>query len=285
MKNKIKYKAVLKEPVISKQEIKGMENFDKILEGSKVGYIPNSSLLKLKNLSTILGSSLLGIISFVLIFNAFKMPESDQNTAVKEAVILNEEKLIKSETTTSVKENVKTQKPKLTTVSTFKEGQKSIKKEEKKISKIVTSKRKQKVLPNKKKETLVTVPVKKKETKTKSNDSPSITNNAFQKAEPIDGFQELYNYLNNAVQNPEKPRISNKSGKVIIGFTIEKNGEISDIKVVKSIDSELDNEAVTIIKNMPKWKPALRNGKPVGSKLKIPFNFKVTKEIKNKPPN
>lgn len=64
-------------------------------------------------------------------------------------------------------------------------------------------------------------------------------------------------------------------GMVFVAFVIRKDGSITDVEVVKSVDPSLDAEAVRIVKLMPKWIPARNNGKAVNSKFKIPVSFRL----------
>lgn len=62
-------------------------------------------------------------------------------------------------------------------------------------------------------------------------------------------------------------------GSVIVRFIIEKNGAISDVKVIRSIEPLVDDEAVRVIRLMPKWIPAEKDGKAVRSRFMLPVKF------------
>ena len=64
-------------------------------------------------------------------------------------------------------------------------------------------------------------------------------------------------------------------GRVIASFTVEKDGNLSDIKVVKSVDPSLDKEAIRVIKAMPQWIPGKVNGKPVRVEYTVPLTFSL----------
>lgn len=72
-------------------------------------------------------------------------------------------------------------------------------------------------------------------------------------------------------------------GRVVCQFVVEKDGSISDVKVVRSVAPILDNEAVRIIKNMPKWKPATQEGKAVRTNYTLPVSFKLSPKENNTP--
>ncbi|GAA2994074.1 energy transducer TonB [Prevotella corporis] len=62
---------------------------------------------------------------------------------------------------------------------------------------------------------------------------------------------------------------------MVIVFTVNEDGSLSDITVMKNLTPPLDEEAIRIVKSMPKWKPAKLNGKAVKSKYTIPVNFRI----------
>ena len=64
-------------------------------------------------------------------------------------------------------------------------------------------------------------------------------------------------------------------GRVVVSFIVEKDGSLSDIKVSKSIDPLFDEEAVRVVKSMPKWEPGMWNGKPARVKYCIPIRFRL----------
>ncbi len=62
-------------------------------------------------------------------------------------------------------------------------------------------------------------------------------------------------------------------GSVIVRFIVEKDGSISDVKVIRSIEPLVDDEAVRVVRSMPKWIPAEKDGKAVRSRLMLPVKF------------
>ena len=65
-------------------------------------------------------------------------------------------------------------------------------------------------------------------------------------------------------------------GKVYIQFVIEKDGSITDVKVIRGVDASLDKEAVRVVKSMPKWKPGKQRNKPVRVSYTLPINFQLS---------
>lgn len=79
-------------------------------------------------------------------------------------------------------------------------------------------------------------------------------------------------------RNMKYPTISAENGvqgRVVIGFVIEKNGSISNVKVIKGVDRDLDREAVRDINTLPKFTPGKINGKPVRTLMNLPVTFKL----------
>ena len=63
-------------------------------------------------------------------------------------------------------------------------------------------------------------------------------------------------------------------GRVYVQFIVERDGSLTDIKVVKGIGAGCDEEAVKVLKNSPKWKPGKQRGKAVRQKMTQPITFK-----------
>lgn len=93
------------------------------------------------------------------------------------------------------------------------------------------------------------------------------------------GDGALLDYIKKNLRYPIEAKNKGVQGRVIVRFCIETDGSISDVKVVKSVDSLLNNEAVRIVKSMPRWKPGglMSKGKTELKRIKytIPINFKL----------
>ncbi len=87
---------------------------------------------------------------------------------------------------------------------------------------------------------------------------------------------DLYEYLGNELKYPSAALVNNVEGKVMVSFVINKNGEISDIELVKKLGFGCDEEAVRVIKNMPKWSAGEQNNRKVNVKMVLPIVFEVT---------
>ena len=89
------------------------------------------------------------------------------------------------------------------------------------------------------------------------------------------GDNELLNYISNNLKYPESAKENGISGRVSLLLTINEKGEIADVKTIRGICPELDEEAVRLVKAMPKWEPGYENGKAKTSYLMLPINFKL----------
>ncbi|MDR3095055.1 MAG: energy transducer TonB [Bacteroidales bacterium] len=88
-----------------------------------------------------------------------------------------------------------------------------------------------------------------------------------------EGFRE---YVGKNTIYPPVATENGVSGKVIVEFLIEKDGSVSNVKVLRGVDPSLDAEAVRVIKASPKWTPGKQRGKTVKVKYQFPVNFKLT---------
>ena len=89
------------------------------------------------------------------------------------------------------------------------------------------------------------------------------------------GDQAMMDFVAKNVVYPQEARDKEISGRVMVGFIVEKDGSISDAKVVKGIGGGCDEEAVRVVNAMPKWKPGKQKSKPVRVSFMMPFNFKL----------
>ena len=94
--------------------------------------------------------------------------------------------------------------------------------------------------------------------------------------EPIGGFEAMYAFLQSNLKYPEVARNNGIQGQVFIEFVVEKDGSISNVKVLVGVYPELDQEAVRVVRMMPKWKPGKQMGKPVRTFYQIPIRFTIS---------
>lgn len=89
------------------------------------------------------------------------------------------------------------------------------------------------------------------------------------------GIESLMQYLSLNIRYPQAAHDEERTGKSVVGFTVQADGAISDVRILESAWPDLDAEAVRLVKSMPKWKPATNGGIPVASQFSIPINFRL----------
>ena len=97
------------------------------------------------------------------------------------------------------------------------------------------------------------------------------------------GVAELMKYLMTHIQYPANAAKNNIEGRVVVQFVIEKTGEIGEVKVVRSIDEELDAEAVRVVKELPKFEPGRQDGEAVAVWYTLPISFKLQSKPQPQP--
>lgn len=92
---------------------------------------------------------------------------------------------------------------------------------------------------------------------------------------PNGGITGVMQYLGKNIKYPAAAQENGIQGRVTVQFVINKDGSITDVKILKGADPNLDKEAMRVVANMPKWKPGKIGGKPVRVKYAIPVNFRL----------
>ncbi len=87
------------------------------------------------------------------------------------------------------------------------------------------------------------------------------------------GMGELMKFLGKNINYPTLAKESGIQGRVFINFVVEPNGSISNVKVLRGIGGGCDEEAVRVVKSMPKWSPGKQRGKPVRVSYNLPVKF------------
>lgn len=90
------------------------------------------------------------------------------------------------------------------------------------------------------------------------------------------GMSECMKFMSETVKYPSEAYKRGIEGRVIVGFVVNKDGNIADTKIVRSVDPTLDEEALRVIGLMPKWKPGMKDGSPVDVTFAIPVTFSLT---------
>ncbi|TWI98193.1 protein TonB [Mucilaginibacter frigoritolerans] len=111
----------------------------------------------------------------------------------------------------------------------------------------------------------------------KENDTGKIYTSVEKAPQFPGGIQSFYHYLAATIVYPVDARTKNRQGRVIITMTIEKDGSLTDIKVVRGVSPSIDQEAVRAMSACPKWIPATQNGLPVRVLYTVPIAFTLGK--------
>lgn len=96
-----------------------------------------------------------------------------------------------------------------------------------------------------------------------------------QPAEFKGGQAALMKWLSNNIRYPEAAQQNGVQGRVIVRFVVEKDGSIGSPTIVKGVDKDLDQEALRVVRKMPKWQAGKNNGQPVRSYFNLPVTFRL----------
>jgi protein TonB len=101
----------------------------------------------------------------------------------------------------------------------------------------------------------------------------------FEKVEDMPEFpggeQAMMDFVSKNVVYPKEAQEKGISGRVMVSFIVEKDGSVNEVKIVRGIGGGCDEEAVRVVKAMPKWKPGKEKGKPVRVSYMMPIFFKL----------
>jgi len=89
------------------------------------------------------------------------------------------------------------------------------------------------------------------------------------------GDAKMYEYLGKNIKYPQIARESSIQGRVFVNFVVEPDGSVTNVKVLRGIGGGCDEEAMRVVKSMPKWKPGKQRGKAVRVSYTLPVVFKL----------
>lgn len=89
------------------------------------------------------------------------------------------------------------------------------------------------------------------------------------------GISGLRTYLNQNIRYPAEAQENCVQGRVVVSFVVGKDGHISDVTVVRSVEPSLDKEAIRVVRNMPRWTPGKQGGEPVRVRFTVPVSFRL----------
>lgn len=89
------------------------------------------------------------------------------------------------------------------------------------------------------------------------------------------GDAALMGYLRDNIHYPTIAAENGVQGRVVVGFVVERDGSITDVKILRGVDPSLDREAMRVVKSMPRWNPGKQNGSAVRVKYQVPVSFRL----------
>ena len=90
------------------------------------------------------------------------------------------------------------------------------------------------------------------------------------------GLDSLMSFLKNNTIYPDSARNAGIEGKVYVAFVVNKEGWVQDVRVIRGVSPLLNEEAIRVVKLMPRWSPGYQEGKAVNVQYTLPMNFKLT---------
>jgi protein TonB len=90
------------------------------------------------------------------------------------------------------------------------------------------------------------------------------------------GFQAFYKYLAQNIHYPASAVKDHIQGKVYVTFVVEKDGSLTDMKIMKSVSADIDAEAIRVLNSSPQWNPGSQNGRPVRVQFTVPIDFTLS---------
>jgi periplasmic protein TonB len=89
------------------------------------------------------------------------------------------------------------------------------------------------------------------------------------------GMEDFYKYVSKNIEYPKQARRVGVEGKVFVQFVVDKDGSLSEVKVIKGIGAGCDEEAIRVLKESPKWTPGKQRGRAVRVRMSLPIFFKI----------
>lgn len=91
------------------------------------------------------------------------------------------------------------------------------------------------------------------------------------------GIEKMYQYISDNFEYPETAAKRSVNGKMEVEFTVEKSGDITYVGILKGLDFSIDEEVLRLLKAMPRWTPATKNGVPVRYKVSMPITIRASR--------
>ena len=110
-----------------------------------------------------------------------------------------------------------------------------------------------------------------------STANPSTSAIQIEENMPVfnNGDGELMVYLQNNISYPDRAKSAQVTGRVVVAFDVDVNGNVANIEVEQGIGFGCDEEALRVVESMPRWKPAIQNGAPKVVRIRLPIAFQL----------
>jgi len=112
----------------------------------------------------------------------------------------------------------------------------------------------------------------------KSSSSDKKTEDVITQPEFKGGIEKMYQYISDNFVYPEEAEKRSVNGKMEVEFTVEKSGDITYVGILKGLDYSIDEEVLRLLKAMPRWTPATKNGVPVRYKVSMPITIRASRK-------
>jgi len=109
----------------------------------------------------------------------------------------------------------------------------------------------------------------------------ALSDTVVQMPEFPGGMSSLMNYFANNMRYPESAKKNKIQGRVVVQFIVDSKGRVKQAKVLRSVNEDMDAEALRLVNSMPRWKPGREKGRVMDMKLTVPVVFKMSEEAQN----
>ena len=108
--------------------------------------------------------------------------------------------------------------------------------------------------------------------------SAKKTEDVITQPEFKEGIEKMYEYISTNFVYPDEAQKRSVNGKMEVEFTVEKSGDITYVGILKGLDYSIDEEVLRLLKAMPRWTPATKNGVPVRYKVSMPITIRASRK-------
>lgn len=110
-----------------------------------------------------------------------------------------------------------------------------------------------------------------------SKAAPAAGEDVITQPEFKGGIEKMYQYIADNFEYPDDAAKRSVNGRMEVEFTVEKSGDITYVGILKGLDYSIDEEVLRLLKAMPRWTPATKNGVPVRYKVSMPITIRASR--------